>query len=133
MFRRFCNMFSESSPGRWAVLQLLCWPSKQGELSETMLQNLWNKFSLISLPEVEVKIISASTGAFGVGCVLGWPSPVLPYISGCEKGGGLDHHLWFTVWIGWMSHWKWTNGLHYSIFCVKPSAATLYTLWIKRM
>ena len=48
-------MFAESSAGRWAVLQLLCWPSKQGELSENMLQNLWNKFSLISLPEVESK------------------------------------------------------------------------------
>ena len=37
---RFCNMFSESSTGSWAELQLLCFPSKQGELPENMLQNL---------------------------------------------------------------------------------------------
>ena len=36
----FCKMFSESSPGRWAVLQLPCCPSQQGELPENMLQNL---------------------------------------------------------------------------------------------
>ena len=34
LFRRFCKMFSESSPGCWAVLQLSCCPSKQGELLE---------------------------------------------------------------------------------------------------
>ena len=33
LFRRFCKLFSESSTGRWAVLQVPCWPSKQGELS----------------------------------------------------------------------------------------------------
>ena len=32
LWKRFCEMFSESSTGRWAVLQLLCYPSKQGEL-----------------------------------------------------------------------------------------------------
>ena len=32
-------MFSESSPGRWAVLQLPCCPSKQGELSDNFFQN----------------------------------------------------------------------------------------------
>ena len=37
-------MFSESSPGCWAVLQLHCCPSKQGELKENLLQNLWNKW-----------------------------------------------------------------------------------------
>ena len=36
----FCKMFSESSPGRWAVLQLPCCPSKEGELSENIIQNL---------------------------------------------------------------------------------------------
>ena len=41
---RFCNMFSESSPGCWAVLQLHCCPSKQGELSKKLLQNLGNKW-----------------------------------------------------------------------------------------
>ena len=34
-------MFSESSTGRWVVLQLLCCPSKQGKLSENILQNLF--------------------------------------------------------------------------------------------
>ena len=32
---RFCNMFSESSLGRWAVLQLPCCLSKQGEFQNT--------------------------------------------------------------------------------------------------
>ena len=36
----FCNMFSESSTGSWAKLQLLCCPSKQGELPKNMSQNL---------------------------------------------------------------------------------------------
>ena len=35
LFRRFCNMFSESSPGHWAVLQLPCCPSKQGNFQKT--------------------------------------------------------------------------------------------------
>ena len=30
--KRFCNMFSVSSTGSWAELQLPCCPSKQGEL-----------------------------------------------------------------------------------------------------
>ena len=30
--KMFCNMFSESSTGSWATLQLPCCPSKQGEL-----------------------------------------------------------------------------------------------------
>ena len=38
--KRFCNMFSESSTGSWAELQLPCSPSKQGELLDNMLQNL---------------------------------------------------------------------------------------------
>ena len=38
--KRFCNMFSESSTGSWAELQLPCCPRKQGELQENMLQNL---------------------------------------------------------------------------------------------
>ena len=32
--KRFCNMFSESSTGNWAELQLPCFPSKQGELPD---------------------------------------------------------------------------------------------------
>ena len=35
LFRRFCKMFSESSPGCWAVLQLSCCPSKQGNFQKT--------------------------------------------------------------------------------------------------
>ena len=34
-------MFSESSTGSWAELQLQCSPSKQGELPVNMLQNLF--------------------------------------------------------------------------------------------
>ena len=34
-------MFSESSTGSWAELQLPSCPSKQGELLENMLQNLF--------------------------------------------------------------------------------------------
>ena len=44
LFWRFCKMFPESSPGCWAVLQLPCCPSKQGELLENILQNFWNKW-----------------------------------------------------------------------------------------
>ena len=40
----FCKPFSGSSPGCWAVLQLPCCPSKQGELLENILQNLRNKW-----------------------------------------------------------------------------------------
>ena len=36
--------FSESSSGCWAILQLPCCPSKQGELLENILQNLRNKW-----------------------------------------------------------------------------------------
>ena len=44
MFRRFCFLFSESSPGCWALLHLPCCPNKQGELSKHLLQNLRNKW-----------------------------------------------------------------------------------------
>jgi len=36
-----CYMFSESSTGIWAQLQLPCCPSKLGELKENILQNLF--------------------------------------------------------------------------------------------
>ena len=45
MFRRFCKLFSESSTGRWAILQLPCCPSRQGEILEKILQNLRNKWT----------------------------------------------------------------------------------------
>ena len=38
-------MFLESSTGRWAVLQLPCCPSKQGERSENILQNLFHNLT----------------------------------------------------------------------------------------
>ena len=38
-------MISVSSTGCWAVLQLPCCPSKQGELPEKMLQNLLHKLT----------------------------------------------------------------------------------------
>ena len=44
MFRRFCLLFLKSSPGCWAVLQLPCCPSKQGEPLENILQNLRKKW-----------------------------------------------------------------------------------------
>ena len=48
--KRFCNMFSESSTGSWAELQLPCCPSKQGELQENMLQNLFLKLPPQTVP-----------------------------------------------------------------------------------
>ena len=53
--KRFCNMFSESSTGSWAELQLPCCPSKQWELPENMLQNL-----LQNLPPQAVQISDAA-------------------------------------------------------------------------
>ena len=44
LFRRFCKLFSESSPDCWAVLQLPCCPSKRGELLE-MFCNMFSKSS----------------------------------------------------------------------------------------
>ena len=44
--KMFCSMFSESSTGSWAELQLPCCPSKQGELPENMLQNLLHNLQL---------------------------------------------------------------------------------------
>ena len=44
LFRRFCKLFSDSSTVCWAILQLPCCPSKQGELLKNTLQNLWNKW-----------------------------------------------------------------------------------------
>ena len=35
LWKRFCKMFSESSTGRWAALQLPCCPSKQGNFQRT--------------------------------------------------------------------------------------------------
>ena len=51
LFRRFCKMFSESSTGRWAVLQLPCCQSKQWKLSENILQNHRSKLQLQTVQE----------------------------------------------------------------------------------
>ena len=48
--KRFCDIFSDSSTGSWAELQLPCCPCKQGELPENMLQNL-----LLNLPPQTVQ------------------------------------------------------------------------------
>ena len=50
-------MFSESFIGCWAVLQLPCCPSNQGEHSENILQNLRNKWPphLVLWGDVEVR------------------------------------------------------------------------------
>ena len=50
--KRFCNMFSESSTGSWAELQVPWCTSKQGELPENMLKNL-----LLNLPPHTVVIV----------------------------------------------------------------------------
>ena len=61
-------MVSESSPGRWAVPQLPCCPSKQGELSENILQNLRNKLPPQTVYNVRhpLKNLSSVEFVFGV-------------------------------------------------------------------
>ena len=59
LLKRFCKMFSESSPGRWAVLRLLCCPSKPGELSENILPNLFH-----SLTSQTVSFFHQSSGEY---------------------------------------------------------------------
>ena len=39
------HVFKKSTSGHWYVLQLLCSPSKQGELSENILQNLFHNLT----------------------------------------------------------------------------------------
>ena len=46
-------MYSESSTGRCAVLQRLCCPNNQGELSENMLQTLFHNRLM---PQTEWKL-----------------------------------------------------------------------------
>ena len=48
--KRFCNMFSESSRGSMAELQLPCCPSKQGELPE----NCYKTFSSTCRPRLYI-------------------------------------------------------------------------------
>ena len=48
------EMFSESSPGHWFVLQRPCCPSKQDELSENLLKNL--SYYLMNNPVLNVKV-----------------------------------------------------------------------------
>ena len=52
--KRFCNMFSESSTGNWAELQLPCCTSKKGELPENILQHL-----LHNLPPQTIRTATA--------------------------------------------------------------------------
>ena len=44
----FCKMFSGSSTGSWAVLQLPFFPKKQGELSENILQNRFHNLTKVA-------------------------------------------------------------------------------------
>ena len=53
LFRRFCKMFSEIYTGCRAVLQLQCCPSKQGEFSENILQNLFHNLTPQSVQGVQ--------------------------------------------------------------------------------
>lgn len=53
-------MFSESSTGHWAVLQLLYCPSEQDELAENSLHNLFHNLTPQS---VDLCIILARTGS----------------------------------------------------------------------
>ena len=59
-------MFSESSTGSWAELQLPCCRSKQGELPENMLQHL-----LLNLPpqpvSIRVRVLTSSRRPAGRG------------------------------------------------------------------
>ena len=53
----FINIFSGSSPGCWAVLQLPCCPSKQVELLENVLQNLQNTWPLNPVFEINSLVV----------------------------------------------------------------------------
>ena len=70
MFRRCCKMFSGSSTGRWAVLQLSCCPRKQGGLSENILKNLRNNLPPQTVLNVYLSLTSSEkTNCSRVGCV----------------------------------------------------------------
>ena len=89
-------MFSESSTGCWAVLQLPCCPSKQRELSENILHNL---FSLPDAPDcsnlpIERSILSLT---MAVGdpppCSVSRDAAVAPGVQtdvGVDGGGGSE-------------------------------------------
>ena len=69
-------MFSDSTTGSWAELQLPCYPCKQGELSENMFQTL-----LLKLPPQTVQLILRPTTT--------------------EYGGGIfSEVLWFLYYNG---------------------------------
>ena len=54
MRKKFCDMFSESSTGSWAELQLPCCPSKRGELPENMLQNIFLNLPPQTVPHCQI-------------------------------------------------------------------------------
>ena len=63
-----CILFSEISTGRWAVLQLLCCPSKQGELPENILQNLFHNLTVVATSERIGSLTAIDRYGF-VGCL----------------------------------------------------------------
>ena len=95
-----CNIFSESSTGSWAELQLPCCPSKQEELSENMLQNLFH-----NLPPQTVQLchwlcsvyfsVSAIVNAVLVAVALA-PRPDLPprfRLESCQSEHNFCRHV----------------------------------------
>ena len=59
----FVTSFLRFPPGRWATLELLCRPSKQGELPENILQNLRNKLppQTVFWRQLEVVLVTQGT------------------------------------------------------------------------
>ena len=88
-WERFCKIFSESSTGRWAVLQLQCCPSRQEELSE----NIKTKHShdLMNNP---ILIVTRSDN-FSFGIVITFISHTSPIITVFRRSlcGLITHHV----------------------------------------
>ena len=86
LVKRYCKMCFESFTGRWAVLQLPCCPSKQGELSKNILQNLFNRLppqTVFSNPKSRLHLISGDQlwcrGPFTIATTaIPPPSPSVP-------------------------------------------------------
>ena len=111
MRKRFCNMFSESSTGSWAELQLPCCPSKQRELPENMLQNLLPnlppqtvmlllvKFNLILVafdPRENTDLVSGIfrwSKIFGVLVTVRVPETPTCLGGECQNAVGMSHPL----------------------------------------
>ena len=118
MFRRFCKLcklFSESSTGCWAILQLPCCPTKQGEFLENILQNLRNKWpphpvdtsgieTWVKAAVIELLYLGTDSGRRrNTKLTLGRPSPPLPvFLSGqkqytSQELPNIINHLFHTA------------------------------------